>query len=73
VACKKNRTAEQAGAVVSNNCKPTIMSERQFILSQKKHTVTLLTFTPKSVFDRVIGSFTEKFDSITMFVAKWTF
>ena len=49
------------------------MSERQFILSQQKNMVAMKASMPKSVFARVVGFFTERFDAITMFVAKWTF
>jgi hypothetical protein len=49
------------------------MSERQFILSQPKNMVAMKAIMPKSVFVRVVGFFTETFDSIAAFVMKWTF
>ena len=49
------------------------MTERQFILSQPKNMIALNVSMPKSVFVRVVGFFTETFDSIAAFVTKWTF
>jgi hypothetical protein len=49
------------------------MSERQFILSQPKNMVAVNVIMQKSVFVRVVGFFTETFDSIAAFVTKWTF
>ena len=49
------------------------MSERQFILSQQKNMVAIKAIMPKSIIARVVGFFTETFDSIAAFVLKWTF
>jgi hypothetical protein len=50
-----------------------IMNEKQFILSQQNNVAVMTMAMPKSVFVRVVAFFTEKFDAVSLFVAKWTF
>jgi hypothetical protein len=71
VSCKK--TGPDKKVLFLQQLQTTIMSERQLILSQPKNMVTMNAIMPKSVLVRVVGFFTETFDSIAAFVTKWTF
>jgi hypothetical protein len=54
---------------IANN----IMNERRFILSQQNNMIAMTVHMQKNVIVRLVEFFTERFDTITKFVAKWTF